>query len=188
MPPNNEIQNPVQADRVIIKSNKGLIVVLIVIIILLIAASGALGYFWKQEVDDHGLTVKQLTEQTNIVNENSQVIRDAKLEPSFRKVLQDHANNDCSSKSAVVFNTTTSIEKNGDNSTKKYFAVGQFVCNNGGMAIGSPIRFSAAQSQDGITWEFTYGSSSADPTSLPGYIFNTDPALYNRKYNNPKQF
>ncbi len=170
------------------KQKKTLPLIVIVVLIILIAGSGALGYYYKKEVDAHRSTAKQLTAQTNVIYENAQTLRDAKLEPSFRKVLQDHANSDCSSKSAVLFNTTTSVEKNLDGSAKKYFSVGQYVCNNGGMTLAGPIRFASSQSVDAITWEFTYGSSTLEPTSLPGYIFNTDPALFNRKYNNPKVF
>lgn len=185
MLPTTETPQPV----IITKPNKGLETVLIIIIIVLLAGIGAVGYFLKKEIDEHAATSSELASKTKIVDENAQMIREAALEPAYRKVLQDHANKECfSSKSAVLFNTTNSAEKNGDGSIKKYFAVGQFICNNGGMALASPIRFSAAQSRDGITWEFTYGSSSGEPTSLPGYIFNTDPALYNRKYNNPKSF
>ncbi len=161
---------------------------LMFISIVLLCAVGALGYYLKSEIEAHRTTSKQLTEQTNIIHENTQTIRDARLEPSFRKVLQDNANRDCSSNSAVLFNTTTSIEKNLDGTAKKYFAVGQYVCNNGGVALGGPIRFASAQSVNAITWDFTYGSSTLEPTSLPSYIFNTDPALFNRKYNNPKVF
>lgn len=170
------------------KSNKGVVVCLIVFIVLLIAGLATGGYFHKKEYDAHQVTKQQLAQQVAIVNTNAQVIRDAKFEPNFRKVLQDHANLDCVSKSAVLFNTTTSEEKNGDGSVKKYFAVGQYICSIGNVAAGGPIRFAAATSRDGITWEFTYGSSTGEPTSLPGYIFKTDPALYNRKYNNPKSF
>lgn len=170
------------------KSNKGLVIFLIIFIVLLIGGAATLGYFYKKEYDAHKVTKQHLAEQTAIVNENTQVIRDAKLEPNFRKVLQDHANSECISKSAVLFNTTTSEDKNADGTVKKYLAVGQFICNNGNMAVASPIRFASATSKDGVTWEFTYGSSSVEPTSLPTYIFNTDPALYNRKYNNPKSF
>lgn len=190
------IQATQQQPIIVTKSNKSTIITLIIVTVLLIVGIAVVGYFFKQEVDKHSKTtgqldekVKQLADLTKLVDENAQIIRDAKLEPAFRKVLQDHANQECTaSKSAVLFNTTTSLEKNGDGSIKKYFAVGQFICNNGGMALASPIRFSAAQSKDGITWEFTYGSSSGEPTSLPSYIFNTDPALYNRKYNNPRSF
>lgn len=170
------------------KSNKGVIICLTIFIILLIAGLVSGGYFYKKEYDAHQVTKQKLADQTAIVNENAQVIRDAKLEPNFRKVLQDHANLDCVSKSAVMFNTTTSEDKDANGSVKKYFSVGQYICNNGSVASGGPIRFAAATSRDGITWEFTYGSSTSEPTSLPGYIFKTDPALYNRKYNNPKSF
>jgi hypothetical protein len=168
--------------------SKALVIVLIIIIVLLTVVCGILGYFLKKEVDDHGSTVRQLTAQTNIVNENAQVIRDAKLEPLFRKVSQDNANRNCSSASAIIFNTTTSLEKNADGTIKKYFAVGQFICNNGNIADAGPIRFVVAQSRDGITWEGNYISSTNTPTSLPRYIFNSDAALYNRKYNNPSAF
>lgn len=188
MEPNAPLPQQTPPQVVTTKPNRAATAVLITLLVLLVAGTAALGYFFKKEFDAHGTTKRELSEQTKIVNDNAQIIRDAKLEPGFRKVLQDHANRDCSSNSAVLFNTTTSLEKNGDGSTKKYFAVGQFICNNGGIALAGPIRFSAAQSTDGITWEFTYGSSSGEPTSLPGYIFDTDSALYNRKYNNPKKF
>lgn len=170
------------------KSNKGVVICLTIFIVLLIVGLATAGYFYKKEYDAHKVTKQQLANQTAIVNDNAQVIRDAKLEPNFRKVLQDHANLDCISKSAVLFNTTTSEDKDANDLVKKYFAVGQYICNVGNVVSGGPIRFAAATSPDGITWEFTYGSSSGEPTSLPGYIFKTDPALYNRKYNNPKSF
>lgn len=170
--------------------SKSNLVLLIVLVILLLAALGSAGYAYtllKTEEANHAKTQEKLTAQTKIVDDNEQVIRDARLEPAFRPVLQDNANKTCPSGSGVVFNTTTSEEKNADNSVKKYFAVGQFVCNNGNMAQASPIRFAAAQSYDGKTWSFTYGSSSSTPSSLPGYIFNTDSDLYNRKFNNPNK-
>lgn len=182
MEPNIDSQ---QAVATTTKSKKGLVV----IIVLLLSVLAAVGYFLYKENNDHSSTIQQLTNQTIIVNDNAQVIRDAKLEPSFRKLLQERANDSCSvSRSAVLFNTTTSLEKNGDGSIKKYFAVSQFICSNGDSALTGPIRFSAAQSYDGIDWTFTYGSSTSQPTSLPNYIFDTDPALYNRKYNNPQHF
>jgi type II secretory pathway pseudopilin PulG len=184
MQPHNETS----PEKVTVKSNKPLVITLIIVIVVLIGGCAALGYFLKKQVDDQSSTKRQLSEQTKIVNDMAQVIRDSKLEPSFRKVLQDNANRECSSGNALLFNSTTSLEKNGDGSTKKYFAISQYFCHIGETATTGPIRFAAAQSYDGITWEFTYGSSTRTPVSLPHYIFDTDPALFNRKYNNPKSF
>lgn len=169
------------------KSNK---LPLIILTLLVLVALGATGYVYKllkTEKANHAQTADKLTAQTKVVDDNAQVIRDSRLEPSFRTVMQDNANRTCTSGSGVVFNTTTSEEKNSDKTVKKYFAVGQFVCNNGNTAIAGPIRFVGVESYDGSKWDFTYGSSSSTPTSLPDYIFKTDPALYNRKFNNPSK-
>lgn len=166
----------------------------LLVVILLLATAGA-GYLYYSEVQAHDKTKQELTEVKEELSdiktefeEQAQVLQDARLEPGFRKVLQDNANRNCSSNSAILFNTTTSPEKNGDGSIKKFFAVGQYVCNNGEQILSEPVRFVAAQSYDEATWEFTFGSGTASPVSLPSYIFDTDPALFNRKYNNPNRF
>lgn len=166
------------------KSHKGLIISLVVLLVLALGGAGTSGYFFVQETKDHDSTIKQLDSQTKIVNDNAQLIRDSKLEPAFRSVMQTSANRNCSSGSAIVFNTTTSLEKNSDGSTKKYIAVGQAVCNEGDSVQSGKVLFVAVQSYDSITWEGSYVA----PSKLPKYIFNTDPALYNRKFNNPATF
>jgi hypothetical protein len=160
---------------------------LIFLALVLLLGMAVLGYFLKKEVNKHSSTISQLQAQTEIVNSNAQVTRDSKLEPAFRPVLQQNANRECSSGSAVLFNTTTSEEKNTDGSVKKYFAVGQYFCNNGNLVLQGQLMLIAAQSTNGNSWEFTYRSSSENSTALPGYIFDTDPALYNRKFNNPQK-
>ena len=149
-----------------------------------IIGAGLLGFLLKKEADKLGNAVKELQAQTKIVNDNAQVIRDAALEPSFRQTLQEGANRACDYNSAVLFNPTTSLEKNTDGSVKKYYAVSQYFCNRGTEVVMGYMGYVAAQSYDAKKWNFTYGNSTSDAT-LPNYIFNTDPALYNRKYNNP---
>ena len=179
------MQKPLETESVApVKNRKWLIITLVILLILALGGAGTLGYFFVQETKDHDSTIKQLDSQTKIVNDNAQLIRDSKLEPAFRSVMQTSANRNCSSGSAIVFNTTTSLEKNSDGSTKKYIAVGQAVCNDGDSAQSGKILFVAVQSYDSITWEGSYVA----PSKLPKYIFNTDPALYNRKFNNPATF
>lgn len=155
---------------------------LLALIVVLAAGFVATGYLLNKERTEHAAAQK-------ILDENAQVIQAAKLESGFRKVLQEHVDRECyAGQSGILFNTATSVEKNDDGSVKKYFAVGQYVCTSDNNVLAGPIRFTAAQSYDGATWQFTYGASTVEPRSLPSYIFNTDPALYNLKYNNPKTF
>lgn len=163
-------------------------IVWIVIAVILLIASCALGYLLYIEKEKSSDLQTELNEKVEYINENAQVIRDAEMEPGFRPLLQERANKECigEKETAVVFNTTTSPEKNEDGTVKKYYAVGQYFCNIGDSVVNGSIRFVAAQSYDGDNWEFTYGSGSENPVLLPGYIFNTDKNLYNRKYNNPE--
>ncbi len=163
---------------------------LYVALITMTVGAGTLGLLLKKEADKLGSAVRELQAQTEIVNNNAQVIRDAKLEPSFRSVMQSRANESCTGSTAVLFNIVTSEEK-ANNQLKKYFAVGQYFCNIGNKAQDSYIRFIAFQSNsEAKKWDFTYDSGGSKDTasSLPGYIYNTNPALYKRTYNNPKVF
>ncbi len=166
-----------------VKSNRKIVILTILLVIALLGA-GVLGFLLKKEADKLGNAVNELRAQTKIVNDNAQSIRDAKLEPSFRKTLQQAANRSCDYDSAILYNPTTSLEKKPDGSIKKYFAVSQYFCNSGNQTILGYIGYVAAQSYDGMKWEFTFGNGTAD-LRLPNYIYNTDPELFNRKYNNP---
>lgn len=179
---NQEIQSPeITVDKP--TKGKGLTIFLVILIVLLAGAALYLGYTLMQEKDKHQQAQKALQEQTKIVNDNAQSIRDAALQASYMPVLQQNGARECATRSAVIVNPTTSLEKRSDGSTKKTYAVGQLVCNNGNDVVSGTLVFVGVQSYDGKKWEFTYSGPQ-----IPNYIYNTDPNLYNWKYNNPKHF
>lgn len=168
-------------------------VVLIVLLIITILAAGGIGYLLMQEKSAHSKTTSdlgkimtELQAKTAELNEAGKKLEQTKYQDSIRAALQPRNNRECGNTSSIVFNITTSTEKNSDGSIKKRFGVGQFICNNGNSPGTYPIRFSVVQSyDDGKTWEFTYGSSTVEPSHLPNYIYNTDPNLFKTAYNNP---
>ena len=173
-----------------------IISILVTLLIISLAANAVLGVAFNKEINYHKETrnerdqkIQELVEKSQKLEANAQVIQDAELEPKYWGAMQENANRQCHSPatSALVFNTTTSPEKNADGSVKKYFAVGKYVCNSGNTVFQSDIRFIVLQSRDMVNWEFTYGSSSSDPNALPGYVYDTNPSLYKRKYNNPNR-
>ncbi len=177
-------------------SSKPIIITLIIVLVACLIAAGLLGFAFKKELDYHSATrddrdakIVELEEKSKLLEKHAQVIQDADFEPKYWNKMQESANQQCySTGSAILFNTTVSPEKNSDGSIKKYFAVGKYICNSGNTAFRSDISFVALQSFDTDNWEFTYGSGSADPNSLPSYIYDTDPSLFKRKYNNPNRF
>jgi len=162
-------------------------VLLIVLLVILLLVCAALVYLYYTEKQAHDNTKQELSEA---LSKNEELTRTADLAPLFSPTVQEGANRECSAygATAVLINPATSIEKNSNGSTKKYFGVNQYVCSVNGTALANPTRFSAAESYDSKTWSFTYGSSNVDPLAMPKYIYDTAPEMYSQRYPGIKPY
>lgn len=173
------------------------VIVLVVLLVVTVLLTGAAGYLLVTEKSEHSKTSSELQKtktelqsQVTQLSEANRQIELTKYQDSIRAALQPDTNREChKTKSSILFNITTSTEKHSDGTVKKRFGVAQYICNNGNDPGSDPIRFAVVQSYDnGKTWQFTYGSSTANPDLLLNYIYDTDPALFKTVYNNPNHY